>query len=299
MARSAAAPTTPVVVSVPHAGVRTAGYEETLTPELDVRGDADLFVDRLYRIGEPDGPETYVSAQLSRFVCDLNRDPDDVAPGAVPEHRAPRNVDGRGFIWAVTTTGAPALSRPLTLPEWSGRTAIHTAYHEAISRALLRARARFGFAVLVDGHSMPSRGRAGHTDTGSVRADVVPGDREGTSCSPALRALVTRHFAAAGLTVRPERAVQGRVHHHAPWTPGRRRSRDPDRAAARPLHGRGEVRDRPAGVRSPARAHRRAARGAPRLQSVAVAVNASPALSRRGRRSRARRAPRSCRGTSR
>jgi N-formylglutamate deformylase len=219
MARSAAAPTTPVVVSVPHAGVRTAGYEETLTPELDVRGDADLFVDRLYRIGEPDGPETYVSAQLSRFVCDLNRDPDDVAPGAVPEHRAPRNADGRGFIWAVTTTGAPALSRPLTLPEWSGRTAIHTAYHEAISRALLRARARFGFAVLVDGHSMPSRGRAGHTDTGSVRADVVPGDREGTSCSPALRALVTRHFAAAGLTVKPNEPYKGgfiTTHHGRP-----------------------------------------------------------------------------------
>jgi N-formylglutamate deformylase len=219
MARSAAAPTTPVVVSVPHAGVRTAGYEATLTPELDVRGDADLFVDRLYRIGEPDGPETYVAAQLSRFVCDLNRDPDDVAPGAVPEHRAPRNVDGRGFIWAVTTSGAPALSRPLTLPEWSGRTAIHTAYHEAISRALQRARARFGFAVLVDGHSMPSRGRAGHTDTGSVRADVVPGDREGTSCSPGLRQLVTRHFAAAGLTVRPNDPYKGgfiTAHHGRP-----------------------------------------------------------------------------------
>ena len=219
MARSAAAPTTPVVVSVPHAGVRTAGYEETLTPELDVRGDADLFVDRLYRVGEPDGPETYVAAQLSRFVCDLNRDPDDVAPGAVPEHRAPRNADGRGFIWAVTTTGTPALSRPLTLPEWRGRTAIHTAYHEAISRALQRARARFGFAILVDGHSMPSRGRSGHTDTGSVRADVVPGDREGTSCSPGLRAVVARHFAAAGLTVRPNDPYKGgfiTAHHGRP-----------------------------------------------------------------------------------
>lgn len=218
-ARSAAAPTTPVVVSVPHAGIRTAGYEETLNPELDVRGDADLFVDRLYRVGEPEGPETYVSALLSRFVCDLNRDPDDVAPGAVPEHRAPRNADGRGFIWAVTTSGAPALSRPLTLPEWSGRTVIHTAYHEALRRALARARAQFGFAILVDGHSMPSRGRSGHTDAGSVRADVVPGDRQGTSCSPALLALVLRHFTAAGLTVQPNEPYKGgfiTAHHGRP-----------------------------------------------------------------------------------
>jgi N-formylglutamate amidohydrolase len=218
-ARTAAEPTTPVVVSVPHAGVRTAWFEETLTPELDVRGDADLFVDRLYRIGEPEGPETFVAAQLSRFVCDLNRDPDDVAPGAVPEHRAPRNADGRGFIWAVTTSGTPALARPLTLREWSGRTAIHAAYHEAIAGALARARARFGFAVLVDGHSMPSRGRFGHTDTGRVRAEVVPGDREGTSCSPVLLAMVSQHFAAAGLTVKANDPYKGgfiTTHHGRP-----------------------------------------------------------------------------------
>jgi N-formylglutamate deformylase len=218
-ARSAAAPTTPVVVSVPHAGVRTAGYEETLVPELDVRGDADLFVDRLYRIGEPDGPETYVAAQLSRFVCDLNRDPDDVAPGAVPEHRAPRNADGRGFIWAVTTTGAPALARPLTLAEWQGRTALHAAYHDALARALARARDRFGFAVLVDGHSMPSRGRQGHKDPGRARADVVPGDRDGTSCSPALSRQVGEHFAARGYSVAFNEPYKGgyiTAHHGRP-----------------------------------------------------------------------------------
>ena len=49
-----------------------------MTPELDVRCDADLFVDRLYRIGQAPGPEVYVAAQLSRFVCDLNRDPDQL-----------------------------------------------------------------------------------------------------------------------------------------------------------------------------------------------------------------------------
>ncbi len=217
--RAAVEPTTPVVVSVPHAGVRTAGFEETLTPELDVRGDADLFVDRLYRIGEPAGPETYVAAQLSRFVCDLNRDPDDVSRGAVPEHKTAPNVDGRGFIWAVTTTGAPALLRPLSLREWSGRTAIHAAYHEAIRTALARAKARYGFAVLVDGHSMPSRGRSGHTDTGRVRADIVPGDREGHSCTPALLALVRRHFEAAGLRVAPNDPYKGgfiTAHHGRP-----------------------------------------------------------------------------------
>ena len=194
-------PTSPLVVSVPHAGLGTAGFERTLNPELDVRCDADLFVDRLYRAGEAEGPEVYVAAQTSRFVCDMNRDPDDVSVGAVPEHPAPRNADGRGFIWAITTTGVPTLSRPLALDEWRERTAIHAAYHDAVARALARARERFGYAILLDGHSMPSRGRAGHKDPGRARADVVPGDRDGTSCAAALTEHVTRHFEKAGLRV--------------------------------------------------------------------------------------------------
>jgi N-formylglutamate amidohydrolase len=194
-------PETPVVVSVPHAGTGTHGFEAAMSPELDVRCDADLFVDRLYQLGEAGTPPVYVASRLSRFVCDLNRDPDDVSPGAVPEHPAPRNSDGRGFIWAVTTTGAPALSRPLTLEEWQARTALHAGYHDALDRALERARERFGFAILVDGHSMPSRGRLGHKDPGRMRADVVPGDRDGSSCSPALSQTVNAHFAARGYSV--------------------------------------------------------------------------------------------------
>ena len=50
--RSPAEPAAPIVVSVPHAGIGTAGFEAALTPELDVRCDADMFVDRLYRAGD-------------------------------------------------------------------------------------------------------------------------------------------------------------------------------------------------------------------------------------------------------
>ncbi len=68
-------PLTPVVVSVPHAGVATGAFAAALSPGLDVRCDADLYVDELYE-GAPRG--AFVRAQLSRFVCDLNRHPDDV-----------------------------------------------------------------------------------------------------------------------------------------------------------------------------------------------------------------------------
>jgi N-formylglutamate deformylase len=41
----------------------------------------------------------------------------------------------------------------------------------------------------------------GHKDPGRARAQVVPGDRDGTSCAPALTTHVSRHFEAAGLSV--------------------------------------------------------------------------------------------------
>jgi N-formylglutamate deformylase len=191
-------PITPVVVSVPHAGVEIAGFAAPLDPALDVRCDADLYVDELYD-GAPRG--AFVRARLSRFVCDLNRHADDVSARAVPEHPAPRNRDGRGFVWEVTTTGRPTLRRPLTLAEWQARKAVHDAYYGALAQALDRAKRKFGFAILVDGHSMPSVGRAGHADPGHERADVVPGDRVGTSCSPRLSAAVTEHFRGAGFSV--------------------------------------------------------------------------------------------------
>jgi N-formylglutamate amidohydrolase len=212
--------TTPLVLSVPHAGIEIAGFEDAIDPEMDVRCDADLMVDRLYGVserapGDP-APSTtstlptahrlspaipFVVARYSRFVCDMNRHPDDVSPRAVPEHPAPANADGRGFIWTVTTTGTRALRRPLTLAEWEARRLMHAAYYAALGQALARARARFGYAILLDGHSMPSVGRQGHKDPARERAAVVPGDRDGTSCAPELSRLVGAHFEAAGYEV--------------------------------------------------------------------------------------------------
>lgn len=209
-------PATPVVVSVPHAGIVTAAFGDALAPALDVRCDADLYVEELYE-GSPRG--AFVRAHLSRFVCDLNRHPDDVSARAVPAHPAPRNNNGRGFVWEVTTDERPALGRPLNLDEWEDRQRVHAAYHQCLQTALDRARSRFGFAVLVDGHSMPSQGRAGHTDKGAVRADVVPGDRLGTSCAPSLSRLVGDHFRERGYSVTFNQPYQGgfiTAHHGHP-----------------------------------------------------------------------------------
>jgi N-formylglutamate amidohydrolase len=78
-----------------------------------------------------------------------------------------------------------------------------------LTRLLEQRRAHFGYAVLLDCHSMPSLGRPGHADPGARRADIVPGDVRGASCAPSISRLLGDHFARAGFAVRPNDPYMG------------------------------------------------------------------------------------------
>jgi N-formylglutamate amidohydrolase len=199
----AAAGASPVVVEVPHAGLDVPPdlSEPSIATDEQRRRDADLFVDRLYASAPAHGAPLLV-ARVSRYVCDLNRDPEDVDALAVSDLPNPRPSAPRGFVWRLTTEGAPALSRPLAEGEWRARRdRVWAPYHDRLAALLEAARAAHGFAVLISGHSMPSVGRAGHSDRGRRRADVVVGVRGGTSCAGAIRDLVSGHFSSRGYSV--------------------------------------------------------------------------------------------------
>src|SRR4051794_12839594 len=69
----------PLIVEVPHAGTDIpADVADTLTVDMrEVRRDGDLFVDELFRSAPAHGA-TLLTAQVSRYVIDLNRAPEDV-----------------------------------------------------------------------------------------------------------------------------------------------------------------------------------------------------------------------------
>ena len=201
----------PLVVSVPHAGTRVPDED---APLLALEGeallrDADLYVDRLCA-GIPALGVPVLRALVSRYVLDVNRAPDDVDKEVCPDLERPTRVSARGLVWRVTTDGAPVLKRPLSKVELDDRIArIHAPYHDALSRLLEERRARFGYAILLDAHSMPSTGRPGHADPGARRADIVPGDVRGTSCAPAVSKVVVEHFEKGGYAVRPNDPYMG------------------------------------------------------------------------------------------
>ncbi len=201
---------TPLAVEVPHAGLWVDGptLARLAAPARSIGRDADLYVDELYAEA-PSFGATLITAHVSRYVCDLNRSEADVDAESV--EGAPAHARAtRGIVWRLTSDGVKVLDGPLPRAELDRRLdAYYRPYHRALAEVLERKRARFGYAVLLAAHSMPSVGRAGHGDPKAVRADVVPGTRGRTSASAAFIDAVDAHARSAGLTVSHDDPYQG------------------------------------------------------------------------------------------
>jgi N-formylglutamate amidohydrolase len=203
-------PETPVVVEVPHAGLSldALSLATLVCPARAVGRDADLYVDELYA-DAPDHGATMLVATASRYVVDLNRAETDVdrdsVEGAGTSIRATR-----GLVWRLTSDGDPAIAAPLPRAEVERRLEAHyRPYHRALAELLEQKRRRFGYAVLLAAHSMPSTGRRGHGDPDEVRADVVPGTRGRTSAAAVFIDAVDAEARARGLSVAHDTPYRG------------------------------------------------------------------------------------------
>lgn len=201
----------PLIVEVPHAGT---DVPNDIAPTLaadpnDLLQDADLYVDELLSTAPAHGA-VLLAARVSRYVVDLNRFEHDVDSGVVTDLPTARPNLPRGLIWRETTDGRSVLHRPLTPTELEARLQqYYRPYHQTLTEQIEALRARFGYVILLSGHSMPSVGRAGHGDAGRRRADVVPGTRGRTSAHANVIDTVDAHFRAAGLSVRHDDPYRG------------------------------------------------------------------------------------------
>jgi N-formylglutamate amidohydrolase len=208
---------TPVIVEIPHAGLWLDGpaLATLAAPARSIGRDADLWVDELYADAAARGA-TMIVSHVSRYVVDLNRSEKDVDSEAV--QGAPSTARAtRGIVWRLTSEGANVLEGPLSRRELERRLdAYYRPYHRAIRELIDRKRARFGHAILLAAHSMPSVGRApagpgtfNAAATTLPRADVVPGTRGRTSASTAFISAVDAHARAANFSVSHDDPYQG------------------------------------------------------------------------------------------
>lgn len=210
------APCGALVYSSPHSGryypprfKRVSRLDERM-----LRRSEDSFVDELFA-GAPAYGAPLIAAVYPRAYVDLNREPYELDPLLFDEPLpAFANIDsdrvaaGLGTVARVVATGVPIYARPLPLAEAEARIAgIYRPYHEALGRLLAQARRQRGWSVLVDCHSMPSlaasqRREARARDVAAGwNADIVLGDRHGTSCDQRLTDLAEEVLTGMGYLV--------------------------------------------------------------------------------------------------
>jgi len=206
----------PFVFNVPHSG---DVYPESFISgsrldELTLRRSEDAFVDKLFQ-GMANLGASVLSARFPRAYLDVNREPYELEPrlleGKLPAYantRSPRVAGGLGTIPRVVAEGYEIYPGKIPVEEALARIEmLYRPYHAALRSLLDRTVAAFGYAILIDCHSMPSVGLS-MSETGS-RPDVVFGDRFGTSCALPLVDMIDFFFGNKGYSTERNKPYAG------------------------------------------------------------------------------------------
>jgi hypothetical protein len=120
---------------------------------------------------------------------------------------------GKALIWRTLDDGQPIYARRLGVEEIHRRIErYHRPYHHALAKRIEATHARFGASWHIDCHSMNAIGGAqAEGGAGKARADMVLGDRDGTTCDPAftefVRAISPRRATTSRSTI-PYKGVE-------------------------------------------------------------------------------------------
>lgn len=205
----------PFVFSSPHSG-RVYPPEFLAISRLDpntLRSSEDCYVDVLFQsvasLGAP-----LISARFPRAYLDLNREPYELDPDLVeeplPAHANTQSIrvaGGLGTVARIVADGEEIYRNRLSLRHVLSRIEqLYFPFHTELTRLVDQTREVFGYAVLIDCHSMPS---AAMTPGGGSRPDIVVGDRFGASADPRVSLIVRDAFIKRGFKVQMNRPYAG------------------------------------------------------------------------------------------
>jgi len=198
---------TPVVCNSPHSGCQyPAAFLRQSRLDLEaLRRSEDSFVDELFA-GVPALGVPLMRAHFPRAYLDVNREPYELDPrmfdGRLPAFantRSLRVAGGLGTVARVVGDSREIYPKRIPIAEAMMRIEqFYKPYHRALRRLLSRAQGAHGFALLLDCHSMPSNASAREE---RPRADIVLGDRYGTSCPAEITDLIEHALRARGYAV--------------------------------------------------------------------------------------------------
>ena len=187
---------TPVVFCSPHSG-RIYPQAFLAASRLDphtLRKSEDCYVDELFLpvvdLGAP-----LIAARFPRAYLDVNREPYELDPelfsGRLPDFantQSARVIGGLGTIARIVADSEEIYRErmPIGVP-FERIEQLYRPFHAALAGLLEATRKRFGVAVLIDCHSMPSSAIG---QPPGARPHFVLGDRFGASCDAKLTRFV-------------------------------------------------------------------------------------------------------------
>jgi N-formylglutamate amidohydrolase len=206
---------TPVVFCSPHSGriYPKAFLEASRLDPHTLRKSEDCYVDELFEpvvmLGAP-----LIAARFPRAYLDVNREPYELDPelfqGRLPAFantQSARVVGGLGTIARIVADTEEIYRERLPIGAAFQRIEkLYRPFHGALADLLESTRKRFGMAVLIDCHSMPSA-YMGQPPGG--RPHFVLGDRFGASCDAKLTRFIRDVLQRAGYDVQINRPYAG------------------------------------------------------------------------------------------
>ncbi|WP_051881515.1 N-formylglutamate amidohydrolase [Parvularcula oceani] len=193
----------PFIFACPHAGRQYPSrfIAETRLSLLELRRSEDAYVDALLPEAEAIGvPILY--ADFPRAFVDVNRAPDELdpllfdGPVAAASPRSNRVLAGFGVVPRLAAEGRQIYTKRLPAAEARARVKwCYEPYHASLRALITECLTQFGEAVIIDWHSMPSRGG------GRTLPQIVLGDRFGAACAEGNVRDWETAFGAAGLKV--------------------------------------------------------------------------------------------------
>ncbi|MDC7674539.1 N-formylglutamate deformylase [Asticcacaulis machinosus] len=174
----------PLVIAAPHVGTHLpADIAARMTPTGQSVGETDFHVHRLYDFARSLGAST-LWATHSRYVIDLNRPPDGqlLYPGQFETGLCPlTDFDLNPLYRAGLEPDATEIEHR--------RRQYHAPYHQQLTKLLDTARARHGYALLIDAHSIRS---AIPSLFNGPLPDVNLGSNDGRTLSPQILEVVRK-----------------------------------------------------------------------------------------------------------
>ncbi len=179
----------PLILSLPHSGTHVPqDIARNLSQTGRALADTDWHVPRLYAFARA-VDVTWIEAKTSRYVVDLNRDPGGASlyPGQASTGLCPRLSFAGEPLWQQHC--APDAEQIAQRKE-----AFFAPYHAALAAQIERVKARHGFAILYDCHSI--RGTVPRLFKGTL-PDLNLGTDNGQACDASLQSAVEQVMAAA------------------------------------------------------------------------------------------------------